>query len=301
MVEVGPLTEGGHPFVPEVETEFEGDEEEELEQAREVEEEQYDDDETLQPNEESRGSADDYVLPEQNKDVWKNFGYDNEAGRALRKLYAGVGQKGAAARVSYPRLIAPAQKWEAKAAAQKPCPQRARVAVPHSRRAPIDRDDPSYWYTPAPGRKPASEILAEMDAYRPQRPKLVEGRDQGAEKRGLQDKFRYGGGNAMPSGAMGHVPKGPMPDAESVRTPLEDRWDYVDDSGLTREQRGIFVDLTEAIKDKQGRLAELDAQDNVDSKPSKEKTKRNRESLQLQNDIQRCVTDMDKLLQIADS
>jgi hypothetical protein len=274
----------------------------------ETEVEDYQDEEEEEPpcevdEEDDTPDATDYVVPEQNKDVWKNFGYDNPAGRALRKLYAGAGQKDAASRVSYPRQILAGQRFDPAAAALKPqkaCPQRAHVAVPKSRRAPIDRDDPRYWYVPAPGRKPESEIRAEMEAHRPQRPNLKEGRDQVAEKNGLNNRFRYAGGNAMPPGAMGHVPKGEMPDAASVRRPLEDRWDHVDESGLTREQRGIFSDLTAAIADKQQRLAALDAQEVADSKPSKAKTARNREALSLQNDIQRCLADIDKLLEITE-
>ena len=42
----------------------------------------------------SAAGAADYVLPEENRDVWRNFGYENEAGRALRKLYGGIGCAG---------------------------------------------------------------------------------------------------------------------------------------------------------------------------------------------------------------
>lgn len=287
---------GGPPIVQEVETEFEddGEEEEQLEHPEEVEEEEGSE------ATEAPESAAEYVVPEQNKEVWKNFGYNTEAGRALRKLYSGIKQADAASKVSYPRLISPARKWEPAAPVQKPCPQRARVAVPRAKRATIDRDDPRYWYVPAPGRKPEAEIRAEMEAQRPEKPNLIEGRDQVKEKRGLQQKFRYGGGNAMPPGAMGNVSKGEIPEGVPLRRP-EDRWDHIDDSGMTREQKSMFEQITEEIKDKQARLAVLDAQDAANPKPSKEKTSRNRESLQLHNDIQRCLGDIDKLLQLSDA
>jgi len=287
------------PLVEQVDTEYEEDAEGEKEQPDEVdEEEELDGEVTQSVATDDRASAD-YSLPEENRDVWKNFGYGSEAGRALRKLYAGS-SKDAAARVSYPRMVSPARKWEPQAAPQKACPQRAHIPVPKSVRPRLDRDDPKNWYVPAPGRKPASEILAELDSYKPTRPKLVPGRDQGAEKRGLQDKFRYAGGNAMPIGAMGHVPKGEVPDIAACRQVKIERWDHIDESGLTKEQRGIFSDLTSAVQDKQNRLKELDVQDNADPKPGKAKTQRNREALQLQNDIQSHVRDIDRLLEISE-
>lgn len=290
---------GGQPVEPEVEEEFEdeGADEQEEQHPYEVEEE-LDAEATFSAG----AGAVDYVLPEENKEVWKNFGYENEAGRALRKLYGGLGQKGAAARISYPKLNSAARRWEPQAAAQKACPQRAHVAVPKSVRPRIDRDDPKYWYTPAPGRKPEAEIRAEMQAQRPEVPALKKGRDQAAEKHNLQDRFRYGGGNAMPSGAMGNVAKGEVPDPAAAKQAMPERWDHVDDTGLTKEQRNIFTDITTTIQDKQARLAEIDVMDAAEQseKPTKAKTQRNREALQLQNDIQGCVRDMDKLLEITE-
>jgi hypothetical protein len=133
-------------------------------------------------------------------------------------------------------------------------------------------------------------------------PKLKAGRDQATEKKNLQEKFRYCGGNAMPSGAMGHVPKGAVPDITEVRRQLPERWNHVDETGLTREQRTIFAELTEEVQDKQQRLAELDSQDSADQdqKPSKARCQRNKESLQLQNDIQRCLHDIDRLLHVTE-
>jgi hypothetical protein len=295
------IVEGGQNGVHEVETEFEDDEEEEQnepDEADEVEEEVVGDDAVPVDH---RGESDpgNYAVPEESKEVWRNFGYDNPAGRALRKLYAGA-SKDAAAKVSYPRLVSPARRWEPEVKQPRPCPQRARVAVPKPARRMIDRDDPRYWYTPAPGRKPEAEIRAEMEAQRPERPNLVPGRDQGAEKLGLQQKFRYAGGNAMPPGAMGHVPKGEVPDAVASRREQPERWDHIDETGLTKEQRGIFADLTAAIQDKQARLAVIDSHERADDKPSKVKTQRNREALQLQNDIQSHVRDIDKLLEISE-
>lgn len=294
----------GQLAVHEVETDYEecgADDVEDEEELGEVEEELESEANAPAGHCHPNNNSTDYAVPEDNRDVWKNFGCETEAGRALRRLYAGTQQKAAASRVSYPRMISPARKWEPKAAERKACPQRAAVAVPKpgGRRA-IDRDDPRYWRIPAPGRKPASEILAEMEANKPERPDLVPGRNQAAVKQDLQDRFQFCGGNAMPKGAMGYVTKGQVPDAKLVRRELPERWDHVDESGLTREQREIFVELTKAIQYKQGRLAEIDALDaaSAEQKPTKAKTERNREALQLENDIQTYIKDLDKLLQM---
>jgi hypothetical protein len=291
MTDLSPLDNRGLPGAAEIDTDYEDHVDEAYGVAHEVEEDLEDD-----------AGAADYKVPEENRDVWKNFGCETEAGRALRRLYGGTKQKDAASRVSYPRLISPARRWEPQVAKQKPCPQRAHVTVPRGRRPTFDRDDPRNWYIPAPGRKPAAEILAEMEAHKHVRPSMEAGRDQAVEKRNLQDKFRYAGGNAMPSGAMGHVPKGEVPDPKASRRQLPERWDHIDETGLTKEQRGIFADLTQAVQEKQARLAEIDAQDaaEANAKPNKSKTQRNREALQLENDIKRCVGDIDKLLQISE-
>merc|ERR1711920_1077744 len=93
----------------------------------------------------SGGRSTDYAMPTANREVWKVFGHDTEAGRLLKKLYKNGGQSEAAAKVRYPRLESPSQRWEPKAAQRKPCPQRAVVKVPQARRPTRDPDDPRYW------------------------------------------------------------------------------------------------------------------------------------------------------------
>mmetsp|Transcript_58315 Transcript_58315/g.138991 ORF Transcript_58315/g.138991 Transcript_58315/m.138991 type:complete len:319 (+) Transcript_58315:85-1041(+) len=237
--------------------------------------------------------------PSAKVEVWKQFGCDTEAGRALRKLYGNIGQNKAAAQISYPKVRAAPKKLEP--AAPKPCPQRAAVNVPKpGQRRAVDPDDPRYWRMPAGGRKPAKEIMAEMQASKVEKPDLPEGRDHAAEKQRLQDKFRYCGGNAMPKGAMGYVPKGEMPVAKP-RAP-EERLDFFDEAaGMTVEQRQIFEELVQAVKRKQDRLAEIDAENAAeDGKPSKARTARNKEALQLQNDIRALTADVELLLKVVD-
>lgn len=293
MVEVGPVSSMGREGVQEVDTEYE-DEKQEEEDPQEVDEEL-----DSQDVADAGNNSTDYVVPEQSKEVWKNFGCDTEAGRMLRKLYSsGSHVKDASSRVSYPRLVSPARRWEPKSAPRKPCPQRAPVSVPKPQRRSIDPDDPRYWRVPIPCRKPAAEIFAEMQDQRPEKPNLPQGRDQAAVKQDLQDRFRYCGGRALPEGAMGHVPRAELP-AAVARAP-KDHATRIDESGLTVEQREIFVELTRAIQYKQERLAELDTENAADPKASKAKTSRNREALQLQNDIQRCLNDIDTLLTITE-
>lgn len=292
----------------EVETEFEeeesvhGDRDEGAGQAQEVDSE-LETAEAPEPPERhvSAGSrtGSDYSVPEANREVWKAFGCGNEAGRILKRLYGPKGTAAASSKVSYPRMPSPSQRWEPQPAPRKPCPQRAAVRVPRATRQPTpDPDDPRNWRAPIPCRKPASEIFAEMEAARPEVPDLKQGRNQAKEKHGLQDRFQFCGGRALPPGAMGHVPVGEMP----VPVPRhESDRHQIDENGMTGEQREIFEDLMLAVKRKQARLAEIDAHMATDPVPSKAKTAMNKEALQLRNDVTSCLKDIDKLLELTET
>mmetsp|Transcript_22359 Transcript_22359/g.47728 ORF Transcript_22359/g.47728 Transcript_22359/m.47728 type:complete len:304 (+) Transcript_22359:66-977(+) len=296
---ISPTSPTGRGFLPaEVETEVEEEEEEQA--AEQVDDEDLEEEASYDPPSSDGGAArggqrsQDYSVPEASKEVWKNFGCNTEAGRLLRRLYNTKGPSEAASKVSYPRLESPSSRWEPKAGPRKPCPQRAPVRVPRPTRASkYDPDDPRNWRVPLPGRKPESEIRAEMEAERPEIPDIPRGRDQAAEKAGLQDKFQFCGGRAMPKGAMGHVENAALPTA----LPKNNRRE-LDDNGMNAEHREIFEELMLAIKRKQERIKEIDAQDALDSKPSKEKTEKNKEALQLRNDIDRCLKDIDKLMEL---
>lgn len=308
---ISPACRGSLPA--EIETEVEEDEEELM--AEQVDEEELEEEAGAAEEEEARYEAapprsagsdrsggrssgrpsQDYTVRESSKEVWKNFGCNTEAGRLLRRLYTTKGPADAASKVSYPRLESPMSRWEPKAGPRKPCPQRAHVKVPRPTRAPrYDPDDPKNWRVPLPGRKPESEIRAEMEAQAPEVPNMPQGRNQAAEKAGLQHKFQFCGGRAMPKGAMGNVEAGASPEA----LVKEDRRS-LDDNGMNAEHREIFEELMLAVKRKQERIAEIDAQDAADNaKPSKEKTARNKEALELRNDIDRCLKDIDKLMDL---
>lgn len=142
--------------------------------------------------------------------------------------------------------------------------------------------------------------MLEIEAHRPEKPNLPEGRNQAAEKNDLQEKFRYCGGNAMPKGAMGHVPKGVMPPQPAKRREADGHVDP--ETGMTREERQMFDELTEDVRYKQARLKEIDTLDKSEEtdgkKPSKANTERNKEALQLQNDLERHMADINKLLDL---
>eukprot|EP00927_Polykrikos_kofoidii_P008373 TRINITY_DN13476_c0_g1_i1.p1 TRINITY_DN13476_c0_g1~~TRINITY_DN13476_c0_g1_i1.p1 ORF type:complete len:333 (-),score=82.60 TRINITY_DN13476_c0_g1_i1:42-1040(-) len=332
MTDIINIEGDGVTGVPEVETEYEDDGEEEApayvrrcgvppggshleEPAQEVEEEEEAEaleEDVPPPPRERCGSAvsggtasgaasvadsGDYAVPEGNREVWKQFGTNTEAGRMLRRLYGGSMGSGAS-KVSYPRLPSPSTRWEHQPAPRKPCPQRTAVKVPRPNRiSQLDREDPRNWHVPMGGRRPAHEILAEMESAKPERPNLPRGRDQNTEKQGLQDNFTYCGGKMMPEGAMGYVPKSEMPKAAPNKA-KERR--QIDENGMTAEQREIFEELTLAVKYKQERIAEIDAEQKRDPKPSKAKTDRNKEALQLRNDIQECLANIDKLLELTE-
>mmetsp|Transcript_47009 Transcript_47009/g.125584 ORF Transcript_47009/g.125584 Transcript_47009/m.125584 type:complete len:359 (-) Transcript_47009:243-1319(-) len=248
------------------------------------------------------GAGGDYQVSEGNRDVWKVFGCDTKAGRALRGLYgSGNRVQDANSKVSYPRLESPATRWEPKKQPRKPCPQQAAVRVPRPNAfTRLDRDDPRNWPAelPCPKRKPAAEILAEMQAARPEIPdNMARGRDNASEKQRLQDHFRYCGGNMMPKGAMGHVPAGEVP---KVSERAEARG-QVDLNGMTAEHREIFQELVLAVQRKQARIDEIDAADQADTKPSRKKTERNKEALELKNAIGVCLKDIDRLLALTEA
>mmetsp|Transcript_5910 Transcript_5910/g.10553 ORF Transcript_5910/g.10553 Transcript_5910/m.10553 type:complete len:339 (+) Transcript_5910:69-1085(+) len=256
---------------------------------------------------ESRATGD-YVMPEQNKEVWRQFGCDTEAGRMLRKLYKGVGTKEASSKVSYPRLPSPARRWEPQPRA-KPAAPKAVVRVPRAAMPKRDMDDPRQWPAPPmPCRRPAREILAELEAEQALARRsgapvdLPKGRNQDVEKQGLQDRFRYCGGRAMPPGVMGHVEGGSLPPtglAAKAAAQREDRR-KLDENGFNAEQREIFEELIEGVKRKQARIAEIDSADSSNAKPSKAKTALNKEALELRNAIDRDLKDVDKLLQLTE-
>lgn len=282
---------------------------EEVEETLEIEEEVCDHqeaDEALEVEEELDGNAhkedngsNDYVIPNRNRDVWKHFGHGTEAGRLLRRLYNTKGQADGAARVSYPRLPSPARHWEAQPAPRKACPQRALIRVPRLRAGTPDRDDPRNWRAPIPCRKPAKQIFAELEDHAPKRPPdLKSGRDLVREKADLQDCFHFCGGRALPRGAMGHVPEGELPKAEPSHRAMRNSTNP--DSGMTGEQQEIFQDLMRSVKEKQERLAIIEAEEATDIAPSKAKTARNKEALELRNGIERCLQDINTLFSITE-
>lgn len=267
--------------------------------AEEIEEE-FDPPNEASPSQVASHQTGDYIVPEKNKEVWKQFGCGTEAGRMLRKLYKGVGPKEAASKVTYPQLPSPSKRWEPPKT--KPAAPKAVVQVPRSAIPRRDMDDPSQWPAPpVPCRRPAKEILAELEAEEARRraevPDLPKGRNQDREKYGLQERFRYCGAKMLPKGSMGYVEPGDLPptgqgvEAASRREARK----RLDENGFNAEQREIFEDLIIGVQDKQARIARID-EEGLDLKPSKAKTAKNKEALELRNAIERDLKDMQSLM-----
>lgn len=69
--------------------------------------------------------------------------------------------------------------------------------------------------------------------------------------------------------------------------------------GMTREQKEMYAEKERNIEDMSRRLAEIDAEDVSIPVTSKLKTQRNKEALQLQNDIDRGRKDLIRLRALA--
>ncbi|CAE6927179.1 unnamed protein product [Symbiodinium sp. CCMP2456] len=258
------------------------------------------------PSESSTARTADYSVPEQSKEVWKHFGCNTEAGRMLRKLYKGAGSRELGSKISYPQLATPATRWQPPPKA-KPTAPKAVVRVPRAAAPRRDMDDPRQWPAPPiPCRRPAREIFAELEAEEARRrraqPDLPKGKDLDHEKQNLQDRFRYCGGRMLPKGSMGYVEPGSVPPtggAAEAATRREDRRRF-DENGFDGEQREIFEDLVGAVQRKQARLAVIDDEQLADPKPSKAKTARNKEALELRNGIERDLKDIETLMSLAE-
>eukprot|EP00439_Symbiodinium_sp_Y106_P031210 s2642_g3.t1 len=186
-------------------------------------------------------------------------------------------------------------------------PLAAVVRVPRAAAPRRDMDDPRQWPAPPiPCRRPAREIFAELEAEEARRrraqPDLPKGKDLDHEKQNLQDRFRYCGGRMLPKGSMGYVEPGSVPPtggAAEAATRRENRRRY-DENGFDGEQREIFEDLVRAVQRKQARLAVIDDEQLADPKPSKAKTARNKEALELRNGIERDLKDIETLMSLAE-
>jgi len=291
----------------EVETEIEDNDghhdDPQTNQFAEIEEEFAEADARTSPSQHaSSPKTGDYVVPAKNKEVWKQFGCGTEAGRMLRKLYAGP--KEAASKVTYPQLPSPIKRWEPTRA--KPAAPKAVVQVPRSAIPRRDMDDPRQWPPPPiPCRRPAVEILAELEAEQARRraeiPDLPKGRNQDHEKFSLQERFRYCGAKMLPKGSMGYVEPGQVPPtggATEAALKREER-KRLDENGFNAEQREIFEDLIIGVQRKQARIAQID-EEAVDQRPSKAKTAKNKEALELRNAIDRDLKDMQTLMSMGE-
>jgi hypothetical protein len=139
----------------------------------------------------------DYEIPEENKDVWKQFGAETEAGRALRRLYSS-----SAPTIKYPKVKT------AQRPAPEPLPRRpggtsgpagANVRVPHF--GP-KRPEPRAAVFYIDKRKSEAAIRADTNEYDAYVHPPRAGVDRKALREDLADNFEYAKGRALPKAGM---------------------------------------------------------------------------------------------------
>merc|ERR1711904_721412 len=104
---------------------------------------------------------------------------------------------------------------------------------------------------------------------------------------------------------MGYSEKSDVPLGKGEpRAKAKNSDDTRDETGMTAEQREIFEELTSSIARKQQRLKAIDDEEAHQvaqgAKITAERTARNKEALQLQNDIDQLLKDVDKLMELTD-
>mmetsp|Transcript_770 Transcript_770/g.1223 ORF Transcript_770/g.1223 Transcript_770/m.1223 type:complete len:235 (-) Transcript_770:120-824(-) len=226
-------------------------------------------------------SVAEYEVPAANKDVWKKFGTNTAEGQALRKLYGGS----SAVTINYPRVKTQQRQEPEKVV--KACPQRAKVNVPQMGRP--DRNMERHTYLPLPGRKPEAVIRAETQDYERELERVAPGKNRAAMAEQLQNKFQFGGGRALPKGAMGHsVAVGAVP------KPLPGRQQEArEDDGMTAEQREMFQEICDDVQHLQDEIAKFQGMKLANGAPCVEE-------LELQNKLKAKLRDIETLMRVSD-
>eukprot|EP00392_Amoebophrya_sp_AT5.2_P003498 g3503.t1 len=148
---------------------------------------------------------------EQKASMWKNFGCDTAAGRALRSLYAKHNSahaintkisKGVKLRSSSRSKMDLSSRtdWDAQEKGSKKCPQRdGKVPIPRVGMKKADGADPNQQRTR--GKKSLDQIRAENDDFVEGKSGIgiPRGRDNDRAKQELQNKFTYGNAYLTPS------------------------------------------------------------------------------------------------------
>jgi hypothetical protein len=155
----------------------------------------------------------DYEVPDTAKEVWKSFGCDTEAGRALRRLYAG-----SAPQIQYPKV-----RTAERPAPPKPVRRPGGQGGTETQNVPLPKFGPKRVAPPAPvygvmRRKSEAVIRAETNDFEeyvhPPRP----GRNRQAMGKELAEKFEIAAdrGKILPLSAM-PVYVGALPSSEKRR------------------------------------------------------------------------------------
>jgi hypothetical protein len=187
----------------------------------------------------------DYQIPEENKDVWKQFGAETEAGRALRRLYSS-----SAPTIKYPKVktaLRPAPEPLPRRPGGTSGPAGANVRVPHF--GP-KRPEPRAAVLDVMRRKSEAAIREDTNEYDEYVHPPRAGVDRGAMREGLADNFEYAKGRALPKAGMPvYVERdfsAPKPRAAPARTVADD------DADLAAE----LVEEVQALQNREEALAD---------------------------------------------
>eukprot|EP00397_Hematodinium_sp_SG-2012_P064104 GEMP01089887.1.p1 GENE.GEMP01089887.1~~GEMP01089887.1.p1 ORF type:complete len:219 (+),score=44.24 GEMP01089887.1:35-691(+) len=208
----------------------------------------------------------DYAASPEVQKLWKEFGCDKAAGRLLRQLYNG----------RPPTLIYP--------------------KVPKFRKQKPEQQ-PAFPLTG--GKKSYDQIQEETAGHQDNPDPGPPGVNRDLMKAKLQDHHTFGGGNALPKGAMGYnVAMGavqPLP-----RKVIEEQEAPGD---LSKEDSELFEEICHSIKQKQDDLRSYE-KTNVGTGPAdarrrmKENAFREKERLRLKNEIASDLKDLNKILDL---
>lgn len=193
------------------------------------------------------GLSSDYEIPDGAKDMWKKFGTNTEAGKLLRSIY---GNK-LPTNINYPlprqrRMTSFSEeqktRWNGTTSVEeKPKPQpKGYVNVPKVGRGQPYVGPPRVYNLPF--RKSLATIQRETKGFKTEKAPLMRPvRDRADMRDKLQDTFTYGGGNALPKGAMGNTIGMDPKQASKVPTrPRRPSTEIDPETGLDEEKYLIF-------------------------------------------------------------
>ncbi|CAD7932796.1 unnamed protein product [Amoebophrya sp. A120] len=240
--------------------------------------------------------------------LWKNFGCETKAGRALRSLYhdskshakisgrinrnRGMVKTSSQSKFDKETALKEAMSMSTNNGVKK-CPQRdGKVPIP---RVGLDKrqDDEDDWTTikghsVIRGKKPLTQIKAENNEFVEVQSKVGvrRGRDNDAMKRELANKFQFGTAYMSPAELK----------MRRERREEEEQLFAMENENLTRQDVEMYEDLKQGIKERQMSLTVLDRQlqDNPELLKPKERILLGKEALELDNRLQKDLQALQK-------